>query len=135
LSAGGSDDPYVLQACIAECHATARQADQTDWARIAGLYSRLLQIQPSPVVALNRVVAILRSEGAFAAWAHLQPLLFDDRLRDYAPLQVVRGEVLQHLGRVEDARQAFQAAAALTDNVRERDHLLARAHPTVPKAP
>ncbi|MDH0172289.1 sigma-70 family RNA polymerase sigma factor [Stenotrophomonas sp. GD04145] len=135
LSAGGSDDPYVLQACIAECHATARRADQTDWARIAGLYSRLLQIQPSPVVALNRVVAILRSEGAFAAWAHLQPLLSDDRLRDYAPLQVVRGEVLQHLGRVEDARQAFQAAAALTDNVRERDHLLARAHPTVPKAP
>lgn len=84
-------------------------------------------MQPSPVVALNRVVAVLRSDGAFAAWAQLQPLLVEPRLQDYAPLQVVRGELLQQLGRTDDARQAFTAAAALTNNAREREHLLSRA--------
>jgi predicted RNA polymerase sigma factor len=127
LAAGGSDDPYVLQARIAACHAGARRAEDTDWPRIASLYAQLLQVQPSPVVALNRVVAVLRSDGAFAAWAQLQPLLVEPRLQDYAPLQVVRGELLQQLGRTDDARQAFTAAAALTNNAREREHLLSRA--------
>ncbi|MFX5522545.1 RNA polymerase subunit sigma-24, partial [Acinetobacter baumannii] len=77
----------------------ARRAEATDWPRIASLYTRLLRVMPSPVVALNRVVAVLRSEGAFAAWAQLQPLLVDARLRDYAPLEVVRAEILQALGR------------------------------------
>ena len=81
LAIGGDQDPYVLQARIAACHAAARRADATDWPRIAALYAQLLQVQPSPVVALNRVVAILRSEGPFAAWAQLQPLLVDARLR------------------------------------------------------
>ncbi|MCW8344381.1 RNA polymerase subunit sigma-24, partial [Stenotrophomonas sp. SG1] len=67
LAAGGGDEPYVLQARIAACHAVARRADATVWPRIAALYAQLLQVQPSPVVALNRVVAILRSEGPFAA--------------------------------------------------------------------
>lgn len=127
LAAGGDQDPYVLQACIAACHPAARRPQETDWPRIASLYTQLLQVQPSPVVALNRVVAVLRSDGAFAAWAQLQPLLVEPRLQEYAPLHVVRGELLQQLGRAEDAREAFAAAAALTGNAREREHLLSRA--------
>jgi len=82
---------------------------------------------PSPVVALNRVVAVSRSDGAFAAWGLLQPLLVDARLQGYAPLQVVRGELLLQLGRRDDAATAFREAAALTGNAREQSVLLARA--------
>ena len=127
LAAGGADDPYVLQARIAACHAAARRAEATDWPRIASLYTQLLRVMPSPVVALNRVVAVLRSEGAFAAWAQLQPLLVDARLREYAPLQVVRAEILQALGRDLDARQAFAEAARLSQNQAERGLLRQRA--------
>ncbi|MDF2481331.1 MAG: polymerase subunit sigma-24 [Stenotrophomonas indicatrix] len=127
VSAGGGDDPYVLQARIAFCHASARRAEDTDWARIAGLYAQLLQVMPSPVVALNRVVAVSRSEGAFAAWALLQPLLDEPRLQGYAPLMVVRGELLQQLGREQDARDAFASAAALSQNQAERTLLRQRA--------
>ncbi len=127
LAAGGADDPYVLQARIAACHAAARRAEATDWPRIASLYTQLLQVMPSPVVALNRVVAVLRSEGAFAAWAQLQPLLVDARLREYAPLQVVRAEILQALGRDLDARHAFAEAARLSQNQAERGLLRQRA--------
>lgn len=127
LAAGGSDDPYVLQARIAACHAAARRPEDTDWPRIATLYTQLLQVQPSPVVALNRVVAILRSDGAFVAWAQLQPLLVDARLREYAPLQVVHGELLQKLGREQDARHAFAEAARLSQNQAERGLLRQRA--------
>ena len=127
VSAGGGDDPYVLQARIAFCHASARRAEDTDWARIAALYAQLLQVMPSPVVALNRVVAVSRSEGAFAAWALLQPLLDEPRLQGYAPLLVVRGELLQQLGREQDARDAFASAAALSQNQAERSLLRQRA--------
>ncbi len=127
LDAGGGNDAYVLQARIAACHATARRAEDTDWARIAALYAQLLQVMPSPVVALNRVVAVSRSDGAFAAWGLLQPLLVDARLQGYAPLQVVRGELLLQLGRRDDAATAFREAAALTGNAREQALLLARA--------
>lgn len=127
VSAGGGDDPYVLQARIAFCHASARRAEDTDWARIAALYAQLLQVMPSPVVALNRVVAVSRSEGAFAAWALLQPLLDEPRLQGYAPLMVVRGELLQQLGREQDARDAFASAAALSQNQAERALLRQRA--------
>ncbi|MDR6695421.1 RNA polymerase sigma factor [Stenotrophomonas sp. 1337] len=127
VSAGGGDDPYVLQARIAFCHASARRAEDTDWARIAALYAQLLQVMPSPVVALNRVVAVSRSEGAFAAWALLQPLLDEPRLQGYAPLMVVRGELLQQLGREQDARGAFASAAALSQNQAERTLLRQRA--------
>lgn len=127
VSAGGGDDPYVLQARIAFCHASARRAEDTDWARIAALYAQLLQLMPSPVVALNRVVAVSRSEGAFAAWALLQPLLDEPRLQGYAPLMVVRGELLQQLGREQDAREAFASAAALSQNQAERTLLRQRA--------
>ncbi|WP_343649696.1 sigma-70 family RNA polymerase sigma factor [Stenotrophomonas sp.] len=127
VAAGGQDDTYVLQAQIAACHAAARQAEDTDWARIAALYAQLLQVMPSPVVALNRVVAVSRSDGAFAAWALLQPLLVDARLQGYAPLQVVRGELLLQLGREADARDAFATAAAQTPNAAERAVLRERA--------
>lgn len=127
VSAGGGDDPYVLQARIAFCHASARRAEDTAWARIAALYAQLLQVMPSPVVALNRVVAVSRSEGAFAAWALLQPLLDEPRLQGYAPLMVVRGELLQQLGREQDARDAFATAAALSQNLAERTLLRQRA--------
>jgi len=127
VSAGGGDDPYVLQARIAFCHAGARRAEDTDWARIAALYAQLLQVMPSPVVALNRVVTVSRSEGAFAAWALLQPLLDEPRLQGYAPLMVVRGELLQQLGREQDARDAFASAAALSQNQAERTLLRQRA--------
>ncbi len=127
VSAGGGDDPYVVQARIAFCHASARRAEDTDWARIAALYAQLLQVMPSPVVALNRVVAVSRSEGAFAAWALLQPLLDEPRLQGYAPLMVVRGELLQQLGREQDARDAFASAAALSQNQAERTLLRQRA--------
>lgn len=127
LAAGGADDPYVLQARIAACHAGARRAEDTDWARIAALYAQLLRVMPSPVVALNRVVAVSRSDGAFAAWALLQPLLDEPRLQGYAPLQVVRGELLLQLGREDDARDAFGAAAALSQNQAERTLLRQRA--------
>lgn len=127
VSAGGGDDPYVLQARIAFCHASARRAEDTDWARIAALYAQLLQVMPSPVVALNRVVAVSRSEGAIAAWALLQPLLDEPRLQGYAPLMVVRGELLQQLGREQDARDAFASAAALSQNQAERTLLRKRA--------
>jgi predicted RNA polymerase sigma factor len=127
VSAGGADDPYVLQARIAFCHASARRAEDTDWARIAALYAQLLEVMPSPVVALNRVVAVSRSEGAFAAWALLQPLLDEPRLQGYAPLMVVRGELLQQLGREQDAREAFASAASLSQNQAERTLLRRRA--------
>ena len=124
---GGDDDAYVLQAAIAECHACARRAEDTDWARLAALYARLAQLHPSPVVELNRAVAVARAEGAPAAWALLQPLREDPRLRDYAPLAAACGDVLQRLGRTDEARAAFAQAAALTANARERQALLARA--------
>ena len=118
-----------LRAAGAHCGLPCSGAppEDTDWPRIAALYAQLLQVQPSPVVALNRVVAILRSDGPFAAWAQLQPLLVDARLRDYAPLQVVRGELLQALGREQDARDAFGEAARLSQNQAERGLLRQRA--------
>lgn len=124
---GGEADAYVLQAAIAGCHARARRADQTDWARIAALYGRLAVVMPSPVVELNRTVAVARAQGAQAAWPLLEALQQDRRLADYAPLQAVRGDLLEHLGRRDEARTAFERAADLSGNARERAALRARA--------
>ena len=124
---GGETDAYVLQAAIAGCHARARRADQTDWARIAALYGRLAAVMPSPVVELNRTVAVARAQGAQAAWPLLEALQQDRRLADYAPLQAVRGDLLEHLGRRDEARTAFERAADLSGNARERAALRARA--------
>ncbi|SBV37913.1 conserved hypothetical protein [uncultured Stenotrophomonas sp.] len=127
LALGGDDDTYVLQAAIAECHARARRAEQTDWPRIAQLYARLASVMPSPVVELNRVVAVARAQGPQAAWPLLQALHDDARLHGYAPLEAVRGDLLAQLGRHAEARAAFEQAAALSGNAREREALLARA--------
>jgi len=127
LALGGEDDAYVLQAAIAGCHARARRAAQTDWPRIAQLYARLAVFMPSPVVELNRTVAVARAQGPQAAWPLLQALQDDGRLDDYAPLQAVRGDLLEQLGRTGEARDAFERAAALSGNIREREALLARA--------
>jgi len=124
---GGEADAYVLQAAIAGCHARARRADQTDWARIAALYGRLAAVMPSPVIELNRTVAVARAQGAQAAWPLLEALQQDRRLADYAPLQAVRGDLLEHLGRRDEARTAFERAADLSGNARERAALRARA--------
>ncbi|KRG80698.1 RNA polymerase subunit sigma-24 [Stenotrophomonas daejeonensis] len=127
LALGGDDDIYVLQAAIAECHARARRAEQTDWSRIAQLYARLASVAPSPVVELNRVVAVARAQGPHVAWPLLQALHGDGRLHGYAPLEAVRGDLLAQLGRDVEARAAFERAAALSGNAREREALLARA--------
>ena len=127
LALGGDDDPYVLQAAIADCHARARRAQDTDWARMAALYDRLAERHPSPVVELNRAVAVSRAEGAAAAWPLVEQLAEDPRLRDYAPLAAVQGDLLSQLGRSSEAAAAFARAAALTPNVREKALLLARA--------
>lgn len=123
----GADDPYVLQASIAACHARARQAELTDWQAIASLYGQLAEVMPSSVVELNRVVAVSRARGAAAAWPLLQQLMNDPQLREYAPLQAVRGDLLAQQGQLLEAREAFEKAAAMTSNMRERSALLKRA--------
>jgi len=127
LALGGADDGYVLQAAIADCHARARRSEDTDWARMAALYARLAQVQPSPVVELNRAVAVSRAQGAAAAWPLVQALAGDPRLQDYAPLAAVQGDLLSQLGRMGEASDAFARAARLTPNARERALLQARA--------
>ncbi len=127
LALGGTDDGYVLQAAIADCHARARRSEDTDWARMAALYARLAQVQPSPVVELNRAVAVSRAQGAAAAWPLVQALAGDPRLQDYAPLAAVQGDLLSQLGRMGEASDAFARAARLTPNARERALLQARA--------
>ncbi len=124
---GGPPGPYVLQAAIAACHAQARLAADTDWARIAELYDALARVLPTPVVRLNRAVAIGRSAGPDAGLAALDEIADDPVLRDYHLLPGVRGDLLARAGRVVQARREFQRAAALTRNRAERDHLLRRA--------
>ncbi len=130
LALGGEDDPYVLQAAIADCHARARRLEDTDWTRMAALYARLGQVNPSPVVELNRAVAVSRAQGAAAAWPLVEQLAADPRLKQYAPLAAVQGDLLSQLGRAAEAAEAFARAAALTTNVREKALLQAKArHP------
>lgn len=124
---GGADGPYALQAALAACHARARRSEDTDWAAIAAFYARLMVVAPSPVVALNRAVAVSRAEGAAVALPLVDALQDETRLRGYAPLHAVRGDLLQQLQRRDEARAAFERAAALTGNARERALLLARA--------
>jgi len=124
---GGADGPYALQAALAACHARAARFEDTDWAAIAALYARLMRVAPSPVVELNRAVAIGRAQGPEAAMAIVDALATNAKLHDYAPLPAVRGDLLRKLGRNDEARAAFERAAALTGNAREREVLLARA--------
>jgi predicted RNA polymerase sigma factor len=119
--------PYTLQAAIAACHARARTADETDWSRIAALYTALVQLMPSPVVELNRAVAVAMAYGPEAGLQIADSLLSEPTLKSYHLLPAVRGDLLFKLGRMDDARAEFQRAAALTKNAREHELLLSRA--------
>ena len=119
--------PYTLQAAIAACHARARRADETDWQRIAALYDALAQISPGPVVELNRAVAIGMAFGPAAGLQAVDVLVEEKALASYHLLPAVRGDLLEKLGRHEEARAEFARAASLTENVRERRLLLERA--------
>lgn len=127
--------PYALQGAIAACHARARQAQDTDWPHIVALYDALLQVAPSPVVALNRVVAVGMAEGPEAALALVDALAGDPLLRHYHWLPSVRGDLLAKLGRGAEARAEFERAASLTRNAREKALLLARLRPEGRAAP
>jgi predicted RNA polymerase sigma factor len=118
-----------MQAAIAACHARARTAEETDWVRIAALYDALCQLTPSPVVELNRAVAVAMAFGPQAGLELVDALAAEPALRDYHLLPSVRGELLTRLGRDEEARAEFERAAALTRNERERELLLARIAP------
>jgi RNA polymerase sigma-70 factor (ECF subfamily) len=124
---GEKRGPYALQAAIAACHATALAADQTDWERIAGLYAELAQVTPSPIVELNRAVAIAMARGPAAGLELVDTLTSEPALENYHLLPSVRGDFLFKLGRLAEARVEFQRAASLTRNSRERDLLLERA--------
>jgi predicted RNA polymerase sigma factor len=126
-SLGGAGGPYALQAAIAACHARARRADHTDWARIASLYGALAVQAPSPVVELNRAVAVGMANGPAAGLALVDALGGEPSLKSYHLLSGVRGDLLMKLGRLDEARVEFRRAAALTRNGRERTLLLARA--------
>jgi RNA polymerase sigma-70 factor (ECF subfamily) len=119
--------PYTLQAAIAACHARARVAAQTDWARIVALYDALVEQSGSPIAALNRAVAVGMAYGPEAGLACADALVEEPALRHYHLLPAVRAELLERAGRVEEAREAFARAAALTQNERERALLLRRA--------
>jgi RNA polymerase sigma factor (sigma-70 family) len=127
LAARGALGPYALQAAIAACHARARTAAETDWARIAALYDALAQIAPSPVVELNRAVAVAMAFGPAEGLALVDALLSEPSLKNYHLLPAVRGDLLAKLGRADEARAEFERAASLTRNARERKLLLDRA--------
>jgi RNA polymerase sigma factor (sigma-70 family) len=124
---GGSLGPYALQAAIAACHAQARTPAETNWVRIATLYEALAQLTPSPVVELNRAVAVGMAFGPAAGLEIVDALTFEPSLAKYHLLPSVRGDLLVKLGRVEEARVEFEHAASLTRNGRERELLLERA--------
>jgi RNA polymerase sigma factor (sigma-70 family) len=124
---GGALGRYALQGAIAACHARAATADETDWQRIAALYDALAQIAPSPVVELNRAVAVAMAFGPAAGLALVDALRDEPTLEDYHLLPSVRGDLLARLGRHAEARDEFERAAALTRNARERDLMRDRA--------
>jgi RNA polymerase sigma factor (sigma-70 family) len=123
----GGEGPYALQAALAACHARARSPEDTDWARIAGLYDRLRGVMPSPVVDLNRAVAHSMAFGPEAGLRLVDEISGVGALRNYAPLPAARGDFLFRCGRLAEARTEFEAAARLTRNVREAAFLLGRA--------
>jgi RNA polymerase sigma factor (sigma-70 family) len=126
-SLGEARGPYALQAAIAACHAQARTADATDWERIVGLYDALAQLQPSPIVELNRAVAVGMAFGPEAGLELVEALVAEPALKSYHLLPAVRGDLLAKVGRRDEARTELLRAAALTANMPERDLLLERA--------
>ena len=126
-SSGGAPGPYALQAAIAACHARARTAAETDWTRIATLYAALARVSPSPIVELNRAVAVGMAFGAAAGLQLADALTAEPSLAGYHLLPAVRGDLLAKLDRPDEARAEFERAASLTRNARERTLLLERA--------
>jgi predicted RNA polymerase sigma factor len=124
---GGALGPYALQAAIAACHAGARTGAETDWERIAALYDALAQLAPSPVVELNRAVALSMAFGPAAGLELVDQLVEARALSGYHLLPSVRGDLLFKLGRLDEAREEFERAAGLTRNAREQRLLLERA--------
>jgi RNA polymerase sigma factor (sigma-70 family) len=124
---GGALGPYGLQAAIAACHARARTPEETDWARIAALYDALAELTPSPIVELNRAVAVSMAYGPQAGLEIVDALISEPSLKNYHLLPSVRGDLLAKLGRTGEARMEFERAAALAGNTRERELLLERA--------
>ena len=124
---GGAFGPYALQAAIAACHARALTAEQTDWPRIATLYGTLAQVMPSPIVELNRAVAVSMASGPAAGLELVDALIGEPALANYHLLPTVRGDLLAKLDRLDEARAEFQRASALTQNLRERELLQERA--------
>jgi predicted RNA polymerase sigma factor len=123
---GTAPGPYVLQAEIAACHARAHTPEETDWPRIVSLYSALGELTPSPVVELNRAVAVSMAFGPAAALELVDALTAEHSLENYHLLPSVRGDLLKKLNRFEEAREEFERAASLTRNAREREMLLER---------
>jgi predicted RNA polymerase sigma factor len=128
---GGSPGPYLLQAEIAACHARARTSEETDWPRILLLYESLSRVAPSPIVDLNRAVAMSMAVGPAAGLEVVDALTAEGSLENYHLLPSVRGDLLKKLGRLDEARTEFERAASLTRNARERHLLLARARACV----
>jgi len=126
-ASGGAFGPYALQAAIAACHAQARTAQDTNWERIAALYDALVQLSPSPIIELNRAVAVAMAFGPAAGLELVDALTSKSVLKDYHLLPGVRGDLLAKLGRFDEARMEFEHAATLTRNERERALLLERA--------
>jgi RNA polymerase sigma-70 factor, ECF subfamily len=124
---GGMRGPYAIQAAIAACHARARIGEETDWERIAELYGELGEVAPSPIVELNRAVAVGMAHGPAAGLELVDPLASDPALENYHLLPSVRGDLLKKLGRMEEARAEFERAASITRNAREKNLLLERA--------
>jgi RNA polymerase sigma factor (sigma-70 family) len=124
---GGAFGPYALQAAIAACHARAHTADETDWKRIAALYDALAQLNPSPVVKLNRAVAVGMAYGPSGGLELVEALLSEPALQAYHLLPSVQGDLLEKLQRYSEAKAAFERAAALAHNTRDRTMLLERA--------
>jgi RNA polymerase sigma factor (sigma-70 family) len=119
--------PYTIQAAIAACHARAHTPEETDWGRIVSLYDALVELSPSPVVQLNRAVAVAMASGPAAGFELTERLTAESSLKNYHLLPSVRGDLLTKLGRLAEARAEFERAATLTQNTRERELLLARA--------
>jgi RNA polymerase sigma factor (sigma-70 family) len=124
---GGAEGPYAIQAAIAACHARAHKGSDTDWPRIAALYGILAEVTPSPVIELNRAVAVSMAEGPGPALALIDAIKDDPALKSYHFLPVVRGDLLEKLGRRAEAKAEFEKAASLTHNEREQAFLRARA--------
>jgi len=135
---GGRQGPYELQAAIAACHARARAPEETDWEQIVALYGQLARVSPSPVVELNRAVALAMAHGPSAGLELVDTLTSEPALESYHLLPSVRGDLLKKLGRMDEARAEFERAAGLTRNTRERELLIERARecadgPTLPE--